>query len=229
MPDDETDGATDDTDGPATVLVVDDQETVAESYRLYLEDDYEVVTATGGREAVRKATDEVDVVLLDRRMPEVTGDEALDRMRADGFEGQVAMVTAVDPEFDIVEMPFETYLTKPVTDEEVRETVARLLRVAAVDERTREHFALAEKRSVLAEHTSRPEREDSPLYERLTDRLAELREEIRTTVGEMDEASLHALFREIDDPDAREAYEAAAGEAGADGDPPDAETTDGDE
>jgi len=58
--------------------------------------------------------DEVDAVLLDRRMPDVHGDEVLARLREEGCDCPVIMTTAVDPGMDILEMDFEDYLCKPV-------------------------------------------------------------------------------------------------------------------
>ncbi len=45
----------------------------------------------------------------------MSGDEVLDTIAERGIDPAVVMVTAVDPDFDIVEMPFDEYLTKPVT------------------------------------------------------------------------------------------------------------------
>ena len=107
-------------DDAAVVLVVDDEEEVAEVFSLWLRDVYETRVATGG-EAALEAVDGVDLVLLDRRMPDLSGDETLARMRERGYDGPVAMVTAVDPDFDIVEMAFDDYLVKPISKEELQE------------------------------------------------------------------------------------------------------------
>lgn len=119
-----------------TVLVVEDEEAVVEAYAMWLSDVAEVRTATGGREALELLDDDVDAVLLDRRMPDLTGDETLAEMRERGYDCRVAMVTAVDPDVDVgtVDASFDTYLTKPVTREEIVDAVEKLLERSARDE-----------------------------------------------------------------------------------------------
>jgi CheY-like chemotaxis protein len=65
-------------DGAATVLVVDDEQRAADTYANVLASEYDTRTAYGGEEALELVeTADFDVVLLDRRMPELTGDDIL--------------------------------------------------------------------------------------------------------------------------------------------------------
>jgi len=57
-----------DSDRPV-VLIVEDEPYVAETYRLWLREDYEVEMAHDGDEGLSKLDADVDVVLLDRMMP----------------------------------------------------------------------------------------------------------------------------------------------------------------
>ncbi|MFB6176845.1 MAG: response regulator transcription factor, partial [Halobaculum sp.] len=96
------------TDQSPTVLVVDDEQQVADAYALRLQMEYDDVRkAYGGQEALDTVDETVDVVLLDRRMPDYSGGEVLEKMRERGLDCSVIMVTAVDPDFDIVSMPFD--------------------------------------------------------------------------------------------------------------------------
>ncbi len=157
--------------GDPSVLVVDDEPEIAEAYGQMLEDDYRVTTAHDGREALAAASPETDVVLLDRRMPQLSGDEALQRLRAREYDVRVAMVTAVDPEFDVLEMPFDTYLTKPLRRAELMETVETLSNLASYDDAVQEVFTLAEKHAALT--TAKPTTELCR-----DDRFAELEHEL---------------------------------------------------
>jgi len=79
--------------------------------------DHEVRTAYSGEEALEKVDEDVDIVLLDRLLPDLPdlpGDEVLERVRERGLDCRVVMVTAVDPDFDIVELPVDEYIHKPV-------------------------------------------------------------------------------------------------------------------
>ena len=98
----------------ATVLVVDDEEEVADVYALRLRNEYDTRVAYGGEDALETIDVDVDVVLLDRRMPDIPGDEVLEQIREKGYDCRIIMLTAVDPGLDIVEMPFDEYLCKPV-------------------------------------------------------------------------------------------------------------------
>ena len=61
----------------ADVLVVDDEPDIAESYEMWLQEDHDVEMATSGEAALEALDESVDVLLLDRRMPEMSGDEVL--------------------------------------------------------------------------------------------------------------------------------------------------------
>ena len=111
----------------ATVLVVDDEEEVADVYALRLRNEYDTRVAYGGEDALETIDVDVDVVLLDRRMPDIPGDEVLEQIREKGYDCRIIMLTAVDPGLDIVEMPFDEYLVKPVEKDTLRNCVRRQL------------------------------------------------------------------------------------------------------
>ncbi len=157
------------------MLVVDDDEAVADVYASQLSEFYDVLTAYDGESALELVTDEVDVVLLDRRMHGLSGREVLERIRGRDIDCGVVMVTAVDPGFDIVDMGFDDYLLKPVEGPElqsvVAETVNRLDKRAVV----REYHALSAKVATLRVEKNPAELEDSEEYQRLLDRLDDLK------------------------------------------------------
>ena len=179
------------------VLVVDDEANVAEAYALWLPDEYEVRTATNGEQALDAADEDVDVVLLDRHMPDLSGDEVLDRLRERGLDCRVAMVTAVDPDFDIAEMPFDTYLTKPVGRDEIRDAVEKLLGLSSFGDQSRQFFAVSRKIATLESEKRASELEDSDAYRQRVARREELDAELDDAVGGMDDESLEAAFRDL--------------------------------
>jgi len=177
-----------------TVLVVDDEQNVVDAYALWLDDECDVRTAAGGEEALEAVNDDIDAVLLDRRMPDISGDEVLTEIRERDVECRVAMVTAVDPDFDILEMPFDAYLTKPVEKADLEEVVERLLSLREYDRRVEEQFALAEKLAAIQAEKTEEELAESEEYAALEERMAELREESADVMAEMDDESLDAVF-----------------------------------
>lgn len=110
-----------------TVLFVDDERAVADGHAARLSDQYRTRTAYDGRTALDEMDDSVDVVFLDRRMPRMSGEEALEDIREQGYDCHVVMLTGIEPDEDVVEMGFDEYLVKPIREPELRETVERLL------------------------------------------------------------------------------------------------------
>jgi len=113
------------------VLVVDDDPGVRESFRLTLEDHYDVLDVPDGPATldVLRAS-QVDLVLLDIRLPEMDGIEVLERIKAidDGIE--VILVTAVKTVRTAVaamKLGAFDYLTKPFEEDELLAVIGRAL------------------------------------------------------------------------------------------------------
>jgi DNA-binding response OmpR family regulator len=175
---------------PATVLAVDDEPDLAELYRVYLDSAYDVRIATGGEAALERMDESVDVVLLDRRMPDLSGHEVLSAMREAGYDARVAMLTAVEPDVDIVDMPFDDYKTKPVTKGDLLTLVEVLLHRAEFDAHSQEFFALASKKAALeAAGTTGTEE-----YEELIERMESVRDRVDDT---LDNLSARDAFVEV--------------------------------
>lgn len=185
-----------------TVLAVDDDPALRELFAHWLEAyGCTVTTAADGEEALERLSPAVDVVLLDRRMPGPSGDEVLERVRERGYRCRVAMVTGVEPDVDVVEMGFDSYLRKPVDREELERTVDRLLERSSYEANQREYFALAEKRATLELHRSASELADSPEYQALLGRLAELEADLAADAGGFDDEDFVVAYRNIGGPE----------------------------
>jgi len=182
---------------PAKVLVVDDEPDVADAYAAQLEREYIVVTAYGGQEALDNLDDSVDVVLLDRRMPGISGDEVLEHIRDRDLGCRVAMVTAVDPDFDIIEMPFDDYIIKPVSRDDLFATIDRLLKTSTYQDRLREYYALSAKHATLLANKPDSELADSDAFDDLKERMDDLQSELDEAISEFDDDDFEAAFRDI--------------------------------
>ena len=159
-----------------TVLIVDDEESAADVYALRLQDEYETVVAYSGRTALETVDDGVDVVLLDRRMPELSGREILEAIRERGLAVSVIMLTAVDPGLEVIEMPFDDYITKPVAKDELVAAIDRQVGLDRGETRT-EYHEIRAKVSLL-ERELPPDERDGETLERLRERAARLREQL---------------------------------------------------
>jgi two-component system response regulator AdeR len=169
------------------VLIVEDEPDVAETYNLWLADEYDVRMAESGDEGLAELDDEVDVVLLDRMMPGLSGDEVLERIRERDLDCRVAMVTAVEPDFDILEMGFDAYLCKPIRSQQLHETVENLLERSAYDDLLQEYYSLVEKQATLEATKSSAELSDNEEYLELRERVEELEGGLSDTLGGIDD------------------------------------------
>ena len=172
--------------GSPRVLVVDDEERVAKTYQLRLENSYETEVALSGEEALREIDEEVDVVLLDRRMPGMAGDEVLEEIRKRGLDCRVVMLTAVDPDFDIADMEFDDYIVKPVDKDELHSVIERALTISEYNEQMQDLSALKLKRNVLEVELSRRELEESEKYRQLSAEIETLEAEIEEMEASLD-------------------------------------------
>lgn len=182
-------GDTADEGSESIVLIVDDDEAVADTYSMWLEDDYNVRTAYSGREALEQISDEVGVVLLDRRMPNLPGDEVLERIRDKDIDCMVSMLTAVKPNQNITELEFDEYLSKPVSKDELVSTVEELLFRDEMDEETQEYLAMKATDESIQKGTTEEVRSDEIEELRRGLKTAESNTSVRKRVKELERLS----------------------------------------
>lgn len=188
-----------------TILIVDDKSDITDTYAIWLRDSYSIRTAYSGHEALEKLDDDVDVVLLDRRMPGLSGDDVLTRLRERELDCRVAMVTAIEPDFDIIEMGFDSYLVKPVFEDDLCETIEELVARSEYDEQVREYFALASKRAVLRAEKESGKLEGNEKYIELNEELEQKRANVDETLAEFSNEDFTAAFRNLSSADDGEA------------------------
>lgn len=120
-----------------TVLVVDDEEGVRVSVRAILEGMCDVVEAENGAEAFEVLrTRDVDVVMLDQRMPGDKGIDLLPRVKALDATIVVVLVTAVRDVRTAVEamrLGAYDYLVKPFDVDDIMLLVQRALEKRALE------------------------------------------------------------------------------------------------
>jgi two-component system response regulator RegX3 len=110
-----------------TILVVEDEEALADSVRYNLErEGYTVVVAADGRRALERFREQPpSLVILDLMLPEMSGLDVCRMIRADS-DVPIIIVTAKDSEADKVtglELGADDYVTKPFS---MRELVSRV-------------------------------------------------------------------------------------------------------
>lgn len=119
-------------DGEATILVVDDEPNLRRVLSAVLaRDGYNVLVASGGREAVRLAKEQtIDLLVTDFLMPDMSGLEVLGAVR-ERHPGVRALLISghgtVRSAVDAMRLGAFDFLTKPFDVEQVRATVKRAL------------------------------------------------------------------------------------------------------
>ena len=120
-------------DGKGTVLVVEDEASIADLIRLYLErDGFRVVWRPDGRSGLAAvATERPRLVVLDLMLPGLDGFEVTRALRAGGGQVPIIVVTAREEEADRVlglELGADDYVTKPFSPRELVARVKAVLR-----------------------------------------------------------------------------------------------------
>jgi DNA-binding response OmpR family regulator len=120
---------------PQTVLVVEDEASIASFVSLYLKNaGYGVRTASTGTEALSAAaSDSPALIVLDLMLPDIDGIEVCKRIRQRS-DVPILMLTARDEDVDKIiglEVGADDYLTKPFNPRELVARVKSVLRRAA--------------------------------------------------------------------------------------------------
>lgn len=181
------------------ILVVDDETRLADLYAEWLQQDgWSVETVYDGDAALESLTASIEIVLLDRRMPERTGEDVLEAIRDGGYDARVVMATAVDPDFDIIEMGFDDYLVKPISQTELLTAVDHVTQRATYESDMQTYYTLVSKKALLESKKSAPELHDKEEYQTLCTRVEELEEQTDATVsGLRDHDEFVSVFQDI--------------------------------
>ena len=169
----------------STILIVEDEQRLADIFTTWLSAEYEVLTAYDGKAALSYLHRDIDAVLLDRRMPGMTGDEVLKELRHRGVEAPVGMVTAVEPDFDIIEMGFDDYVVKPVSRDGLFELVEELLSLSNYDDIIQRYFELTSKKVALEESKSEADLETSAEYAALLEEYEKVKSMADSEIGKL--------------------------------------------
>jgi len=118
---------------PATVLVVEDDDGIALPLMRTLErEGYIVQRSDLGQAAIEKlAVEDIDLVILDLGLPDIDGLDVCRRVRTNGYEGAIIILTARGGELDRVvglDVGADDYMAKPFGLAELLARARALLR-----------------------------------------------------------------------------------------------------
>jgi two-component system response regulator AtoC len=185
-----------------TILVVDDEEAVRNVLRRMLENiGYQVITAADGQEALYNLSlDKARIVLMDIKMPNMSGIEVLEKLAEDDTSYCIIMVTAVaDMQTAIKAMKLGAidYITKPFDQDEVKEKLAK-----AIEKHHRSSFEKSRyerlQRNVM-EQTERMQEQFNELVSSLA-REHRLLHELAAKQADHGKSMLSKLPKELQEP-----------------------------
>lgn len=118
-------------DKRATILVVDDENGVRQSFNMVLKDDYHVLLASNGEEAMEIfKKNRIDLILLDIRLPDTDGISLLKKLKEIEPNTEIIMVTAVkqiQTAVKAIKIGAYEYVIKPFVVDDVLSIIGRAL------------------------------------------------------------------------------------------------------
>ncbi|MBW1773860.1 MAG: sigma-54-dependent Fis family transcriptional regulator, partial [Deltaproteobacteria bacterium] len=115
----------------ATILVIDDEHGIRQSFKMVLKDDFNVLLAETGAKAIDVFTkNSVDLILLDILLPDTNGLDLLKKLKQIDPNTEVIMVTAVkeiQTAVTAIKLGAYEYVIKPFVVDDVINTINRAL------------------------------------------------------------------------------------------------------
>jgi diguanylate cyclase (GGDEF)-like protein/PAS domain S-box-containing protein len=126
---------------PLLLLIDDEPRLLSSLCELLRDSNYQLVTATCGSEAIGKLTEfRFDLVLLDLRLPDISGHEIMDFMNAQGMDSSVIVLsgdTDIDSAIGALKRGAYGYLRKPYPREELLKAVDNALQKRKLESENR--------------------------------------------------------------------------------------------
>ncbi|MBI5188742.1 MAG: response regulator [Nitrospirae bacterium] len=110
------------------ILVIDDEDVILQLFRdILTRSNYEVKTATSGKEGIKLFEDErFDLIITDIKMPGISGIDIIKHIRVNNNEVPIIVVTGhgtIDIAIDSLKLGSQGFILKPFTPEEIRAAI----------------------------------------------------------------------------------------------------------
>lgn len=156
------------------ILVVDDAEVNREILRVMLEDDYDVIMAADGEEALdalKRRQDDISAVLLDLHMPKMDGFAVISDLKEHGWLQKIPVLIissehAIEVENKCLEMGVSDFIHKPFETSIVKNRVKNAMQLFAyknqLEQKVEEQEETLEKQHRIIEMQAKKLRETEP-------------------------------------------------------------------
>lgn len=113
------------------ILICDDEEAIRLLLAEALQDSYDIVEASNGREALKvAATEHIDLIIIDIKMPQVHGLEAIERIRERDGKIPIIICSAyplMEDDIVVKTSNIAAFITKPIDIESLRSKISELI------------------------------------------------------------------------------------------------------
>jgi len=126
------------------ILLVDDEPDILEFLKYNLEqDDFEVLTSTNGKDALKKIVQKPDLIVLDIMMPEMDGFELYQEIKANKDYKQIPIIflTAKSGETDEIkglDLGASDYIQKPISPKKLIARIKANLRKSETADKSKQ-------------------------------------------------------------------------------------------
>jgi DNA-binding HxlR family transcriptional regulator/DNA-binding response OmpR family regulator len=132
-----------------SVLIVENERMVATILADYFPGSYDVRSVQTGEGAIEEHTDGTDLLIVDRKLDGISGDDVAARIKAEHERQLVLCVSGVEPDNDICELRYDDYIHKPVEEDEMKARVELLFSRTELEATERTYLSLRSKQIAL--------------------------------------------------------------------------------
>lgn len=181
-----------------TVLIVEDEPSLAELFSHRLEDDYDTTIANHAGDAIAHIDAETDYVFLDRKLPGMSGDKVLEYIVENSFDANVIIVSAISPDQNVIHDVYDEYLVKSVDEGELRDAINRVDMKNRLIELLGKFVRKAETWEAVSSQLNTPESDANVDLAMIEDDLDELAAEFATLSANLSDSKVTDILCELD-------------------------------
>jgi len=134
-----------------SILIIEDDPMASSALSDYSSNPFNVRTVSRGEDGIRHYTKDTDLVILDRKLDDMSGDTVATKIKEKDQHALILVVSGIDPKDNILDLPVDCYLKKPVSRTELRSRISDILNRQGLELEQREYLALRSKQSALIE------------------------------------------------------------------------------
>lgn len=179
-----------------TVLIV-DGEMRADLFEHWLDGKFDVRTASSRTAALEAFDETVTVAIVRNELKSEIKETLQEHIAAEAPFCRTVITTTENVEVMFPEMDYDVCLTEPTTSETVRETVYHLMLRARYDANLSNYYQCSVRATNLEVQLSDEQLANHPRYERLSERMGDLKQRLEAILHRFDEDDLDAVQQTI--------------------------------